>query len=325
MQSSDATALILGVSGQDGAYLAEHLLGKGLEVHGTSRDKDAASISGLEALGIAGKVRLHSTSMTDFHSVVTTIRAVRPRYIYNLAAQSSVGLSFEQPVATINSIMHGTINIMEAIRFLGLDARMYNAASSESFGNTDEPADEGTQFRPRSPYAVAKAAAFWAVANYRDAYGLYACSGILFNHESPLRPTRYVTQKIVRGALDVAEGRTDALELGALDMSRDWGWAPEYVDAMERMLQQSEPIDLVIATGETHSLEEFVAATFRVVGRDWRDHVRLNEAFRRPTDIRVSRANPARAWQLLDWRATLGMPSVIERLIAAERIRRERE
>lgn len=322
MQSTDATALILGISGQDGAYLAELLVGKGLEVHGTSRDKDASNFSSLKALGLASKVRLHSASVADFHSVVTTIRNVRPRYIYNLAAQSSVGLSFEQPVATINSIMHGTINVMEAIRFLEIDARFYSAASSECFGNTETPANETTQFRPRSPYAVAKAAAFWAVANYREAYGLYACSGILFNHESPLRPTRYVTQKIVRGALDVAEGRTDMLELGALDMSRDWGWAPEYADAMERMLQQPSPDDCVIATGSSHSLEEFVATAFHAVGRDWRDHVRLSSAFRRPTDIQVSRADPSHAKRSLGWQATIGMAGVIERLIAAERKRR---
>lgn len=322
MQARDCTALILGISGQDGAYLADLLLGKGLEVHGTSRDKDGSGFCGLTALGIAERVRLHSTSVADFHSVVSTVRAVRPRYIYNLAAQSSVGLSFEQPVATINSIMHGTINVMEAIRFLDLDARFYNAASSECFGNTDEPADETAQFRPRSPYAVAKAAAFWAVANYREAYGLYACSGILFNHESPLRSARYVTQKIVRGALDIAEGKSDVLELGALDLSRDWGWAPEYVDAMERMLRQPEPSDFVIATGETRCLEAFVAETFRGVGLQWCDHVRLNDAFRRPTDIRVSRANPSRARRLLGWEAGVRMSGVIERLIVAERKRR---
>ena len=324
MQSRDSTALIFGISGQDGAYLAELLVRKGFEVHGTSRDKEGADFSGLKAVGVLGRVKLHSSGMGDFQSVVTTIRAVRPRYIYNLAAQSSVGLSFDQPVGTINSIMHGTINVMEAIRFLELDARFYNAASSECFGNTEgEAANETSQFRPRSPYAVAKAAAFWAVSNYREAYGLFACSGILFNHESPLRPTRYVTQKIIRGALDIAEGKSETLELGALDLSRDWGWAPEYVDAMERMLQLPEPSDFVIATGETHSLEEFVAEAFRAAGCDWRDHVRLNEVFRRPTDIRCSTGNPGRAKELLGWQATVRMSGVIDRLIAAEKARRK--
>src|ERR1043166_5663864 len=203
------TALILGASGQDGAYLAKLLLERGLKVHGTSRDKEISSFANLHALGIFDAMTLHSAVLSDFRSVLEVVNAVQPAYIFNLAAQSSVGLSFAQPVETIDSIMHGTINVMEAMRFLGLEARYYNACSSECFGNTspEAPANETTPFRPRSPYAVGKAASFWAVANYREAYGLFACSGLLFNHESPFRPTRYVTQKIVRGAMDVATGR----------------------------------------------------------------------------------------------------------------------
>jgi GDPmannose 4,6-dehydratase len=323
MLARDRTALILGVSGQDGAYLADLLLTKGLEVHGTSRDKENNSFSSLRALGILDSVNLHSTTLGDFRSVVTTLKKVQPRYIYNLAAQSSVGLSFDQPVETIDSIMHGTINVMEAMRFLALDARFYNASSSECFGNTDgKPADEMTEFRPRSPYAVGKAAAHWAVANYREAYGLFACSGILFNHESPLRPIRYVTQKIVRGTIDIAEGKRSVLELGALDLSRDWGWAPEYVHAMQRMLDRPEPTDFVVATGETHSLKEFVAACFSHFNLDWQNHVVASDAFRRPTDIRCSSANPEKARQLLGWSATIRMPRVVELLIEAECLKR---
>jgi GDPmannose 4,6-dehydratase len=259
----------------------------------------------------------------DFRSVVTTLKNVQPRYIYNLAAQSSVGLSFDQPVETIDSIMHGTINVLEAMRFLALDARFYNAASSECFGNTQyRPADETTEFRPRSPYAVGKAASFWAVANYREAYGIFACSGILFNHESPFRSTRYVTQKIVRGATDVAEGTTPVLELGALDLSRDWGWAAEYVDAMQRMLDLPEPADFVIATGETHSLTDFVAGCFACYNLDWRNHVVTSDAFRRPTDILYSSGNPEKARSLLGWSATIRMPRVVELLVEAEQARR---
>src|SRR5215475_14767499 len=245
------TALILGASGQDGTYLAELLLKRGLNVHGTSRDKEISGFANLRALGIYDAMTLHSAVVSDFRSVVEVLKAVEPHYIFNLAAQSSVGFSFAQPVETIDSIMHGTINVMEAMRFLGLEARFYNAASSECFGNTSPqvPANETTPFRPRSPYAVGKAAAFWAVANYREAYGLFACSGLLFNHESPFRPTRFVTQKIVRGATDVAEGKQPVLELGALDLSRDWGWAAEYVEAMRRMLDHPQPEDFVIATG----------------------------------------------------------------------------
>jgi len=325
MQSSDRRALIFGISGQDGAYLADLLLRQGIEVHGTSRDKENANFAALRSLGIRDRVTLHSTILGDFRSVVTTLKNVQPRTIYNLSAQSSVGLSFDQPVETIDSIMHGTINVLEAMRFLALDARFYNAASSECFGNTRErPADEMTEFRPRSPYAVGKAASFWAVANYREAYGLFACSGILFNHESPFRPTRFVTQKIVRGATDVAEGKLSVLELGALDLSRDWGWAAEYVDAMQRMLDHPEPTDCVIATGETHSLTEFVAGCFACYDLDWRNHVATSDAFRRPTEILYSSGDPRKAKTLLDWSATIRMPRVVELLIDAEQARRRK-
>jgi GDPmannose 4,6-dehydratase len=323
MQSTKRTALIFGISGQDGAYLAELLLREGVEVHGTSRDKDSAGFAALRSLGILEAIRLHSTALGDFRSVVTTIKNVQPDYIYNMAAQSSVGLSFDQPVETIDSIMHGTINVMEAMRFLALDARLYNAASSECFGNTGlDPADETTEFRPRSPYAVGKAAAYWAVANYREAYGLFACSGILFNHESPFRSTRYVTQKIVRGAADIAEGKLSVLELGSLDLSRDWGWAPEYVDAMRRMLDHPEPVDFVIATGETHSLKDFVEASFACFNLDWRNHVITSEAFRRPSDIVHSSGDPRKARDMLGWSATIRMPRVVELLTEAEQVRR---
>src|SRR5215471_2661540 len=243
MKSRTDAALILGASGQDGAYLAELLVKRGLDVHGTSRDKEISSFANLRALGIYDSVKLHSAVLSNFRSVLEVIKAVQPRYIFNLAAQSSVGLSFEQPVETIDSIMHGTINVLEAMRFLSLDAKFYNSASSECFGNTskERPADETTMFSPRSPYAVGKAAAFWAVANYREAYGLFVCNGLMFNHESPLRPPRYVTQKIVRGVVEIASGRASTLELGMLNCARDWGWAPEYVDAMIRTLDRETP------------------------------------------------------------------------------------
>ncbi len=323
MQTNTRTALILGVSGQDGAYLADLLLKRGLEVVGTSRDKEISTFAGLRALGIHDKVTLMSTMLSDFRSVAVTLSKVRPHYIYNLAAQSSVGLSFDQPVETIDSIMHGTINIMEAMRFLNLDARLYNACSSECFGNThDKPADETTQFRPRSPYAVGKSASHWAIVNYREAYGLYACSGFLFNHESPLRPARFVTQKIVRGAMDIAEGKMDKLELGDLELARDWGWAPEYVEAMRRMLDLDEPNDFIIATGETRRLSDFVATCFNAVGLDWTKYVTKNDAFRRPTDIMYSSGNPEKARRMLGWQAEAHMDQVVEKLMAAERERR---
>jgi GDPmannose 4,6-dehydratase len=318
------TALIFGISGQDGAYLAASLLEHGFEVHGTSRDKESSTHSNLRRLGIYDRITYHSAVLHDFRTVVGVIKNVNPEHIYNLAAQSSVGLSFEQPVETIDSIMHGTINIMEALRFLSLDAKFYNAASSECFGNTEKehPADESTPFRPRSPYAVGKAASFWAVANYREAYGLFACSGVLFNHESPLRPARFVTQKIIRGAMDIAAGRAESLNMGALVLARDWGWAPEYVDAMHQMLERDTPEDFIIATGETNTLEDFVATAFSCFGRDWRDHVVLNPTLLRPLDITYSSGEPAKAERVLGWKASKKMRDVVSKLVEAEYVRR---
>jgi GDPmannose 4,6-dehydratase len=323
MKPRQDTALILGASGQDGAYLADLLVRRGLDVHGTSRDKEVSSYAGLRRLGIYDRVTLHSAVLSDFRSVVTVLNNVRPALIFNLAAQSSVGLSFEQPVETIDSIMHGTINVMEAMRFLALDAKFYNAASSECFGNTskEHPADETTSLSPRSPYAVGKAASFWAVANYREAYGLFVCNGLLFNHESPLRPARYVTQKIVRKAVEIAAGRGDTVELGMLNIARDWGWAPEYVDAMARMLDLDTPEDFVIATGQTRTLEDFVAAAFACVGRNWRDHVVESPALHRPIDIVYSSGDPSKAARLLGWKAEKQMTDVVNLLVDAERQR----
>ncbi|HEV2677616.1 MAG TPA: GDP-mannose 4,6-dehydratase [Aliidongia sp.] len=322
MKPASRTALAFGVSGQDGAYLAKLLIDQGYEVHGTSRDADGSSFSGLRALGILDQVRLHSATLSEFRSVAQTVQNVRPSEIFNLAAQSSVGLSFQQPVETIDSIMHGTINILEAIRFLGLETRFYSASSSECFGNTEVPANERTPFHPRSPYAVGKAASFWAVANYREAYDLFACSGLLFNHESPLRPTRYVTQKIIQGAADIAERRTDTLTLGALDLTRDWGWAPDYVDAMARMLKQDTPEDFVIATGVAYKLQDFVDTAFRCFGLDWTKHVESDSAFMRPSDISRSVGDPSKAKRLLGWAATTKMPDLVDKLVEAELIRR---
>lgn len=312
------TALICGISGQDGAYLAQLLLGKGYIVAGTSRDAQVTRFSGLETLGIKDRVRLVSMSITDFRSVYQVLKQIVPDEIYNLAGQSSVGLSFDQPVETLESIATGTLNLLEAIRFTGRTIKLYNAGSSECFGDTGPtPADETTAFRPRSPYAVAKATAYWEVANYREAYGLFACSGILFNHESPLRPGRFVTQKIIATACRIAAGEKVTLTLGNLNVARDWGWAPEYVDAMWRMLQQEQPQDYVIATGTTHSLEEFVDAVFGQLGLKWHDQTRSDPALIRAADIAMGRANPAKAAKELGWRATIKMEDVIARMIRA--------
>jgi GDPmannose 4,6-dehydratase len=312
-------ALICGVSGQDGGYLAKLLLERGYVVFGTSRDAQVSSFANLNTLGIAGRVSTLSMAPNDFRSVLTVLKASTPDEVYYLAGQSSVGLSFEQPAETLESITLGTLNLLEAVRFLGQPTKIYHAGSSECFGDIgDEGATERTPFRPRSPYAVAKASAHWLVANYREAYGLFACNGILFNHESPLRPRRFVTQKIVAAACRIAKGADEKLHLGRLDIVRDWGWAPEYVDAMWLMLQQDVPNDYIIATGEGHSLEQFVDAAFRELRLNWRDHVESDRSLYRPTDLARSVGNPQLAFDKLGWRARSNMVGVVRMMIAQE-------
>lgn len=310
-------ALICGISGQDGSYLARLLLKKGYTVCGTSRDAQMSTFSNLSRLEIRDRVKLESMSLNDFRSVLQVLTKIQPDEVYNLAGQSSVGLSFEQPVETLESIATGTLNLLEAIRFTGAKIKLYNAGSSECFGDTGEAAIETTPFRPRSPYAVAKSAAFWEVANYREAYNLFACSGILYNHESPLRPQRFVTQKIVNSVCKIAAGSHDKLHLGNTSVRRDWGWAPEYVEAMYLMLQQNQPDDYVIATGESYSLEEFVAQAFASVELDWQEYVVVDKSLYRPTDIAVGRGNPAKAKQNLRWEAQYKMPDVVRMMVEA--------
>jgi GDPmannose 4,6-dehydratase len=313
------TALVTGVSGQDGAYLAKLLLEKGYKVYGTSRDAQVASFKNLQRLDIRDDLRLESVALNDFRSVIQVLFKAQPDEIYNLAGQSSVGLSFEQPVETQDSIYLGTLNLLEAIRFMGKSMRLYNACSSECFGDLgDQAATEETPFRPRSPYAVAKAAAFWQVSNYREAYKIFACSGILFNHESPLRPERFVTKKIVTAARRIAKGELRELRLGNIEIQRDWGWAPEYVEAMYLMLQQEKADDYVIATGETRPLRDFVELAFNHVGLDWREHTVIDQSFFRPTELLVGRANPAKAAAQLGWSARFHMDDVARLMVQAE-------
>lgn len=312
-------ALICGISGQDGAYLTQLLLNKGYEVWGTSRDAQASSFSHLKRLDIYDRTKLESMAIHDFRSVLQVLTKAQPTEVYNLAGQSSVSLSFEQPVETLDSIAVGTLNLLEAIRYLGLPTRFYNAGSGECFGDTgDGAADENTPFRPRSPYAVAKATAHWEVINYREAYGLYACSGILFNHESPLRPARFVTRKIAAAVARIASGNHDKLCLGNISVKRDWGWAPEYVEAMWLMLQQDKADDYVIATGESHSLEQFVETAFRHVDLDWSEHVIIDESLYRPSEITNSRGNASRAMQQLSWQSRRRMDDVVRLMVDAE-------
>jgi GDPmannose 4,6-dehydratase len=312
-------ALILGVSGQDGAYIAKLLLEKGYEVFGGSRDAQVSTFNNLNILKIEKDVNLLSVNVNDFRSTLQSINKVKPDEIYNLAGQSSVGLSFEQPVETLESISIGTLNILESIRFSNLPIKFYNASSSECFGDTGlEAANEKTLFQPRSPYAVAKATAFWLVNNYRESYNIHASTGILFNHESPLRPNRFVTKKIISSACRISRGSKETLYLGNVDISRDWGWAPEYVEAMWLMVQQDIADDYVIATGISRTLEDFIKITFNTLNLDYREHVTVDNTLLRPTDLKIGRANPEKAHRDLGWKANFMLEDVIEQMIDFE-------
>ena len=307
-----------GISGQDGAYLAKLLLQNGYDVCGTSRDAQISPLHNLDRVGIRKDVQLASVALNDFRSVLQVLFKVQPDEMYNLAGQSSVSLSFEQPMETQESIYLGTLNLLEAIRFTGSESSCtMRVPANVSVIWAEKPATEETAFRPRSPYAVAKSAAFWQVSNYREAYNIFACSGLLFNHESPLRPERFVTQKIVRSAYRIAQGKQKKLQLGNIEIQRDWGWAPEYVEAMYRMLQQEVPEDFVIATGQTRKLQDFVAAAFEAVGLDWRDHTTIDQTLFRPTEIMIGRGDASKAAEKLAWKPKYKMAEVVRMMVQA--------
>lgn len=307
------SALIIGVSGQDGAYLAELLLKKGYEVTGTSRDSDLNDFRNLQYLNIKESVNLLSVLPTSKHSICDVIRKIKPNEIYNLSGQSSVALSFEQPEETTKSIILPTLNILEAIKDIDQEIKFYNACSSECFGDTcGIAADEKSLFQPCSPYAIAKAIAFWQVSQYRNTYELFVCSGILFNHESPLRPRRFVTRKIISTAYRIANGENIRLSLGELKIKRDWGWAPDYVKAMHKMLQIKKPEDFVIATGELTSLEKYAEYAFKQYELDWHEYVDIDEQLFRPTDIKSGYGNANKAKEILGWVAKHKVMEVIE-------------
>ena len=305
-------ALICGVSGQDGAYLSKLLLEKGYEVIGTSRDAMAASFESLTRLGLLDQVETVSMAGNDFRSVLHTLKRYAPDEVYNLAGQTSVSLSFEQPIETMESISSGTLNLLEAIRFIDHPVRFYNAGSSECFGDTvNSLANESTHFNPCSPYAVAKASAYWMVKNYRETHGLFACTGISFNHESILRPDRFVTQKIIQAAARISQGSHEKLNVGNIIIERDWGWAPDYVDAMWRMLNSNSPSDYIIATGKTVSLEYFIDKVFGYFKLNWKDHTAIDDSLLRPNDILYSGGDPSKANKSLGWSHTKDVDAVI--------------
>ena len=317
-------ALITGITGQDGSYLAELLLLKGYEVHGLIRRSSTFSTERIEHLYTDPHhpdrpLYLHYGDLSDSSSLINTLNRVKPAEVYNLGAQSHVKVSFEMPEFTADASAMGNLRLLEAVRHADWPIRFYQAGSSEMFGKVAEtPQTELTPFHPRSPYAVSKVFAHMMTVHYREAYGLFACNGILFNHESPRRGETFVTRKVTRGIASILSGRDKKLYLGNLDAKRDWGYAPEYVQAMWLMLQQDGPADYVIATGETHSVREFVEHAFRLVGLDWQDYVEIDSRYFRPTEVDLLLGDPSRAEKQLRWRARTGFADLVRLMLDAD-------
>lgn len=311
-------AIIVGVSGQDGAYLSKFLLQKNYEVYGFTRNLNRSNLYRLEFLNVLNQIQIIGINLNDFRVLLETIKNINPHEIYNLAAQSSVAKSFQEPVDTLDSIIHTTLNLLEAIKFLGINVRFYNSSSSEMFGNVNFKADEKTNFNPHSPYGVSKASAHWLVQSYRNSYNLFACSGILFNHESPLRSPQFVTQKIIRHVVNVSNGYKGKLGVGNTDVVRDWGWAPDYVEGMWLMLQEKTPTDYVLASGKGHALKIFIEKCFQIFNLDWKKFVQTDKKLLRPFDINYSVGNPNLVKKKLGWKSELDLDEIIKRLINAE-------
>ena len=314
-----STALITGITGQDGAYLATLLLSKGYRVVGAFRRASTVNTARLDALGIAQELELVPFDLTDHGNMRRVIENVSPDEIYNLAAQSFVGVSFEQPVTTGEITGVGAMRLLEAIREENPGIRFYQASTSEMFGKAREVSqNETTPFHPRSPYAISKLYAHWSTVNYREAYGMHASSGILFNHESPLRGVEFVTRKISRGAARIKHGLQTELRLGNLDARRDWGYAGEYVEAMWLMLQQPEPGDYVVATGEAHSVREFVEAAFEVAGLAWEKYVVTDPAFLRPAEVDSLLGDPSKVREKLGWAPRTSFKELVALMVEAD-------
>jgi len=308
-------ALIIGISGQDGTLLAKYLIDNNYEVYGTSRDFEITSFEGLKKLNIFNGIKIYSMILNDFRSVIKVIDSVRPTEIYNLAGQTSVGYSFLQPVETIESIINGCLNVLEAVKFLKLNCKIFNPCSSECYGNSLDISNELTPFNPLSPYAVAKTSSYWLTSNYRNSYGIYTCSGILSNHESFLRSERFVTMKIINTAKRISNGKQDKLELGDISIIRDWGCAEEYVKGMHLMLQQENPEDLIISTEKSISLEDFVKYTFEKYNLDYKKYLIINDNLKRPSDIKVSNLSSSKLFDKLNWKPKYNVYDVIDKII----------
>tara|TARA_B100000780_G_C21121175_1_gene454186 strand:+ start:669 stop:1625 length:957 start_codon:yes stop_codon:yes gene_type:complete len=308
-------ALIVGITGQDGAYLSSSLLKKGYEVIGTSRGITSTSTNKLEALSIENKIKILTLNIKSYDDVRKLILNVRPHEIYNLSGQTSVAQSFENPVEAYESIVNGAINILEAIRIVDPTIKYFNAGSGEIYGgNNQDISNEKSLVYPMSPYAAAKASAMHIVRNYRDSFDIFCCTGITFNHESPLRPDYFVTQKIVRHAYLISQKKIEYLELGNIDIQRDWGWAPEYVEAMVLMMGMEKPEDIIISTGKISSLKDFINLSFSYFDLNWEDHVKINDVYKRSTDVIVNAGNPSKANMLLGWSASYDLKDIVKNM-----------
>jgi len=321
---TDKVALITGITGQDGSYLAELLLAEGYQVHGTVRRASTFGTERLDHLYLdphqhEARLFLHFADLADAGSLAQLVAEIRPDELYNLGAQSHVAVSFRNPLYTADIDALGTLRLLEAIRMLDKPVRFYQASSSEMYGQVAEtPQTETTPFHPRSPYGVAKVYAFWQVVNYREAYDMFAANGILFNHESPRRGETFVTRKITRAATRIKLGLQDVVYLGNLDAERDWGFAGDYVRAMWLMLQQDAPDDFVIATGERHSVTEFLQASFATLDLDWRDYVQVDSHYLRPAEVELLQGDASKARNVLGWEREIGFERLVEMMIESD-------
>ncbi len=323
MKTREKVAFITGITGQDGSYLAEFLLRKGYEVHGMIRRSSTFNTSRIDHLfedphkkGV--RLFLHYGDVTNSNTLYKILKKTKPREIYNLAAQSHVRVSFDLPEYTLDTTGLGTLRILEAIRDLKLDAKFYQASSSEMFGSSPPPQNEETPFQPRSPYAIAKVLAHNLTVNYREGYGLFACSGIMFNHESPRRGETFLTRKVTVAVANILAGKQDKLYLGNLDAKRDWGFAPEYVKVMWLMLQKKKPDDFVIATGEAHSVREFVELAFKLSGLNWKRHVKIDPKYFRPTEVDVLLGDASKAKKVLKWTSKVKFEQLVKIMLNAD-------
>jgi len=316
-------ALITGITGQDGSYTAELLLEKGYEVHGLIRRASSFNTGRIEHLykdphEQGARLFLHYADLTEGSRLVTLLSSIAPDEVYNLAAQSHVRVSFDEPEYTGDTTGMGTTRLLEAIRMIGLECRFYQASSSEMFGATPPPQNEETPFYPRSPYGAAKVYSYWMTRNYREAYGMFAVNGILFNHESPRRGETFVTRKITRSVARIKAGLEDTLFMGNIDSARDWGYAPEYVQAMWLMLQHEEPTDFVVATGTSYTVRDFLQFTFEHAGLDWEKHVKYDDRYLRPTEVDSLVGDPSKAARLLGWKAEILPPELAKIMVDAD-------